>query len=205
MIFQLIGAFLRSFLGCILIMAGIGKMLDPDGTRRAVAAYGQFAKQSPWIARLGRMLPLMEIALGATLVCQVLPVVASFTTIVLWLVFLGVVLRVLRRGTSMDCHCFGALTDEPVGAWTVRRLVVLLVLTAVVAGIDVPTMHTTGVILVSPMTVQMRAIVAVVTALAILCLFLLGQVVAMFHVIARPENSRDRALVQSKRWHAEGG
>jgi hypothetical protein len=125
---------IRAFVGCILLLSGVGKLLDPAGTRRAVGDYGV---PLPWRAKVARLLPALELALGAGLVFQLVPVLFSSLALILFLLFLIGMGRVLARGTAVDCHCFGALTREPVSTVTLVRLILFILLAGAVVATDV--------------------------------------------------------------------
>ncbi len=188
--------FVRPLLGCTLLLAASGKFIDPHGTRRAIEAYGVMIRTLSWPAYLARALPLGELVLGALLVCQILPIVSSVSTLVLWLLFLAAVLRARKRNLSIDCHCFGALTREPITALTVTRLAVLLALTSGVVFGDVYTVLVRASPSVDPTfdSLQGRAMIAVVAFLSVVCLMLLGQAAAILHTVTRARSTHGDAV-----------
>jgi hypothetical protein len=186
----IVNAFLRAFVGCILLLAALGKFLDARSTHRAVVHYGV---PTPWASLVARTLPFLEFALGTVLVLQLLPLFSPLGAALMLMAFLGVVLRVFVRGQVMECHCFGALSREMVSLWTVARLAVLLLLTGAVAVIDLSVVLADGLLLVSPLPdggVQLRVISLVVASLAAVCLMQLGQVIATFRAMAQVEGPR---------------
>src|SRR5947209_6428925 len=89
---------IRAFLGFILLLSGVGKLLDPTGTRRAVDQYGVSLR---WRWGAARLFPLLELAIGAALVLHLVPLLFSSAALVTFSIFLVGVGRVLSRGTTM--------------------------------------------------------------------------------------------------------
>ncbi len=114
--------------GVVLLVSGVAKLRDADGSRDAFAAMGvPAALRSPFVVRA---LPIVEIALGLLLLVTwgwVLAVVAACTA-VLFAAYWVLVARVLRRGEAVDCHCFGSIGTDQVTGWTLARNTVLVVL-----------------------------------------------------------------------------
>jgi len=193
--FMTLITFVRPLLGCTLLIAAVGKMMDPHGTRRAIAAYSAVIRSSPLSDYLARVLPFGELALGTLLVCQILPIISSTSTLLLWLLFLGVVLRIRKRNSVMDCHCFGAFTREPLSALTVIRLAVLLALTSGVVFGDVyaALVHESPSVDPTFGSPQARAVIAVIAFLSVMCLMLFGQAVATLRAVTRAQPVHDSA------------
>jgi thiol-disulfide isomerase/thioredoxin len=118
----------RVVLLAVLVLSAAAKLLDRPGTRGAVAAFGVPARLVP-AAATG--LPAVELGgaallLGPGLVGRT----GSALVALLLLVLTAAVVRTLRAGTPMDCHCFGHLGAGPAGWGTVARNAVLVVLAA---------------------------------------------------------------------------
>src|SRR3954447_26635518 len=144
----LIGALL---LGAVLATAGIGKLLDLEGSRGAVEAFGV----PPRLAgALGTLLPVAELGTTTLLVAGVLSLVAiqagAFSALFLLGLFSVAIAASLVRGRAPDCHCFGQLHSAPAGPLTLARNGALLTLAAFVAtdGDPVPTAIAAGATLV---------------------------------------------------------
>ncbi len=171
---------LSAFIGFSLILSGTGKALDPGGTRRAVAQYGLPSGVSRAAALA---LTLAELVVGSTLVLGFLPLFSSAAAMVLFLAFVVAVSRVLRRGTVMDCHCFGTLTRERAGATTLARLGLFVALTLVVLSRSL----ISGPQLLAAYALPARPsywLAALVTgSVAATCLMLLGQMKATLQAL----------------------
>lgn len=108
-------------------VAGIAKLLDLAGSRRAMQGFG---------------LPVAELLVAAALIP---PATANWgagaTAILLTGFFGGIAVNLggiavnLRRGRAPDCHCFGQLHWEPVGTATLIRNGALLVLALLISGL----------------------------------------------------------------------
>jgi hypothetical protein len=76
-------------------------------------------------------LPWLELALGAALVVQLVPVVAGTLAIVLLGAFTALIVRRLAQGRHPPCACFGAWSAKPLGWGHVARNLVLVALAVV--------------------------------------------------------------------------
>jgi peroxiredoxin/uncharacterized membrane protein YphA (DoxX/SURF4 family) len=123
----LLGA--RLLLIAVLGVAGIAKLADLEGSRRAVEGFGI----SPSISRsVGSLLPLSEIAVAIALIFHVTAWWGALAAFVLLLFFIGGISVNLARGRTPDCHCFGQLHSEPVSPLTLLRNVLLGVVALIV-------------------------------------------------------------------------
>lgn len=109
---------IRLFLFGIFALAGIGKLLDLKGSKKAVEGFGVPESISKSFALL---LPLLEIAIAVAL----LPVQLSWFGAIgggaLMLVFIGGMLWQMWQGNAPDCHCFGQIHSEPVSKKSLLR------------------------------------------------------------------------------------
>jgi uncharacterized membrane protein YphA (DoxX/SURF4 family) len=115
-------------LGVLLLASGTLKMRSRAWPRQA-AEFGA----APWVARV---LPWVELVLGALLVVGSGAPWTSLTALGLLLVFTGTIVRRLSQGRPVPCGCFGELRARPVGPHTLVRnagLVVLAVISALPA------------------------------------------------------------------------
>jgi peroxiredoxin len=108
----------RVGLAAVFLVAGLGKLADTAGSRRAVADFGV----PPWLAApVGTLLPLMELAVAVAL----LPVDSAWWGALGGLVLLGAFITGisvnLARGKTPDCHCFGQIHSAPAGRSTLVR------------------------------------------------------------------------------------
>jgi uncharacterized membrane protein YphA (DoxX/SURF4 family) len=120
---SLILLFVRVLLAGVFLVAGLAKLADLAGSRKAVRDFGiPVVFASP----LGTLLPLAELLVAVLL----LPVATAWWgavgALVLLLVFVGGISYNLAQGRTPDCHCFGQLHSAPVGWPTLARNAVLL-------------------------------------------------------------------------------
>jgi uncharacterized membrane protein YphA (DoxX/SURF4 family)/thiol-disulfide isomerase/thioredoxin len=112
----------RCGLAVVFGVAAIGKLLDLDGSRRALAEFGVPARA----ARLGGIaLPLAELAVAIALVVAPAARWGAMGAVALLLVFAGGVGLAMSRGQAPDCHCFGQIHSEPARPVTLVRNLVL--------------------------------------------------------------------------------
>lgn len=108
----------RILLGGMFGVAGIAKLLDRGGTRRAVVAFGvraQVAKPVGWALLCAEMGTVVSLVVAPT--ARAGAVVAAG----LLVAFSAAVVANLTRGRTPDCHCFGKLSSGPVGWPNVAR------------------------------------------------------------------------------------
>ncbi len=119
----------RWLLAGILLVAGISKLFDREGFVQAVEAYQILP------ARLSRMfaliLPYLEIAVAFFLLIGLATRLAAVLALLLLGSFTITMVINLARGRELDCHCFGNMSRERIGARTVMRNMGLLLLTTV--------------------------------------------------------------------------
>ena len=119
----------RLILGAVFALSAFGKLADRAGTRKAVA---EFAVPADWVGAVAWGLPLLEAALAVTLLPSVTAPWAGLAALLLLGVFTAAVARLLHRGQRPACSCLGAVSEEPIGAGTVVRNGVLMVIAVVV-------------------------------------------------------------------------
>ncbi|WP_191093770.1 peroxiredoxin family protein [Nocardia colli] len=120
----------RLVVGVLFGLSAVGKLADPVGARKAV---GEFGVPIRWVPAVGWGLPVLEglVAVAVLVPWAVLP--GAVLAVLLLVVFTLAVARLLKRGERPACSCFGAVSAEPIGARTLVRNGVLLVLALVVA------------------------------------------------------------------------
>src|SRR5690625_403003 len=97
---------LQIALAGVLAVAGIGKLRDLAGSRRAVRDFGvpdQLADP------LGTALPVVELALALLLLPGATARWAALAAGLLFLAFIAAIGWNLRQGRQPDCHCFGQI------------------------------------------------------------------------------------------------
>ena len=122
----------RLILGVVFVAAGTAK-LTVAGRRsfeRALRGFGV----GPRLARpVAAAVPPFEVVLGSLLLAGLATRAAALAVLALLVVFSAAVGRVLVRGESVDCGCFGAAAARQVGPGTLLRNLVLATLAAVAA------------------------------------------------------------------------
>jgi methylamine dehydrogenase accessory protein MauD len=118
----------RVLLAVVFAVAGLAKLADREGSRRAVVEFGV----PPVLAApLGVILPPVEFAVAVALVPTATAWWSALGALGLLLLFSAGISLSLARGRTPDCHCFGQLHSAPVGWSTLARNVVL----ATIAGL----------------------------------------------------------------------
>jgi thiol-disulfide isomerase/thioredoxin/uncharacterized membrane protein YphA (DoxX/SURF4 family) len=117
----------RLVLAGVFALAGVGKLADLEGSRKAVSDFGV---PSAVAAPLGLLLPLAELAVAVALLPASTAWWGALGALVLLLVFVVGITYNLARGRTPDCHCFGQIHSAPAGWNTLARNGIL----AVVAG-----------------------------------------------------------------------
>ena len=113
----------RLILAIVFAVAGIAKLFDLNGSRKAVAGFGVPENLANLI---GVALPVVEIAAAILL----LPLATAWAGAVAASVLLGAFIAGIAynmiQGRAPDCHCFGQIHSEPVGRSVLVRNLVLL-------------------------------------------------------------------------------
>ena len=122
---------LRLVLAAVFITAGVGKLLDLSGSRRAMVDFGVPERA----ARLaGTVLPVVELAIGVTLIFRPSARWAAIGALLLLLAFIAGIAHALARGEQPDCHCFGQIHSAPAEKTTLIRNGLLAAAAAVVVA-----------------------------------------------------------------------
>jgi methylamine dehydrogenase accessory protein MauD len=129
----LLGA--RLVLALVFAVAGVAKLTDWAGSRRAIVDFGVPAALA---GPLGILLPLAELAIAAALLPTTTAWWGAIGALVLLLIFAAAIGANLARGRKPDCHCFGQLHSAPAGWSTLTRNAVLAAPAALVVweGLD---------------------------------------------------------------------
>lgn len=120
---------LRVLLAVVFGTAGVAKLLDLKGSRRAVAEFGVPQRAADTV---GLLLPLAELAVAIGLLFRPTARWAALVGLLLLVAFMIGIGRALARGQQPDCHCFGQLHSSPAGRGTLIRNGILAVCAAVV-------------------------------------------------------------------------
>jgi peroxiredoxin/uncharacterized membrane protein YphA (DoxX/SURF4 family) len=121
----------RLALAAVFAVAGVAKLRDRPGTRRALA---DFDVPDRLARRLVLLLPLTEVATAAAVLFASTARWGGLAALALLTLFALGLARALRRGQSPECHCFGQIHSEPVSWLTVARNGALAVPAAYLAG-----------------------------------------------------------------------
>jgi peroxiredoxin len=119
----------RVVLAAVFAVAGIAKLFDLAGSRKSLRDFGvPDALARPFAL----LLPLAELICAGALLLDSTAWWGANGVAVLFILFIAGISISLARGRKPDCHCFGQLSSEPVGAGTLVRNVVLLGLAGLV-------------------------------------------------------------------------
>ncbi|MCY7303198.1 MAG: redoxin domain-containing protein [Thermoleophilia bacterium] len=122
----------RLVLATVLGVAGVAKLIDRQGTRRALLDFGVPAR----LARPAALvLPLIELATAAALVPSRSGRWGAVAALGLLSVFSIAVGIALVRGRRPDCHCFGQLHASQAGWRTLIRNLGLMGLAAAIVWV----------------------------------------------------------------------
>ena len=119
--------FARLLLAAVFVVAGVAKLADREGSRRAVADFGVPAALA---TPLSILLPLAELAVAVTLIPTATAFWGGVGALALLLLFVAGIGANLARGHKPDCHCFGQLHSAPAGWTTLARNGVLAAVAA---------------------------------------------------------------------------
>ncbi len=118
-------ASLRYFIAAVLLLSGIGKLLDVPGfvqvliTYQAIPAWGLYP--------VAVVLPLLELRISEWLFRDNYLVPGALGSLVLHSVFtLWTVVTLLRGVPVPNCGCFGVFFSRPLTGWTVLEDLVLV-------------------------------------------------------------------------------
>lgn len=125
-----IGLVARLVLGGVWIYAGALKVGDTNSSITAVRAYQLLPLDVAEV--VGRVLPMLEIVLGACLVLGLLTRWSGVLSALLQVAFIVGIASVWARGISINCGCFGDGGPDPDAIskypWEIARDVGLLAL-----------------------------------------------------------------------------
>jgi peroxiredoxin len=116
-------AIVRVVLAGVFVIAALGKLSDRAAARQAVAQFGLPARLAGPIAVA---VPAAELAIAAGLLFRVSAPVAAIAAGMMLLAFSIGMVRLLARGETGDCHCFGSVGASTIGRGTLARNLLLL-------------------------------------------------------------------------------
>src|SRR4051794_20662789 len=118
----LVGA--RMLLTLVFATAGVAKLLDRSGTRRALSDFGVPASA---LAVGSILLPLAELATAIALIPPATAQGGGVAAAALLPGFSAGLALAMREGKGPDCHCFGQNPSGPAGRNTLLRNLALVV------------------------------------------------------------------------------
>ncbi len=118
----------------VFVAAGIAKLADLPGTRKAVEEFGA---PKVLVGLLAYVLPLSELTAAGLLVAAPTRELGGVAALVLLALFSVAIAVGLVQGRAPDCHCFGQLHSAPASWKTLVRNggLALLAVTALGAGV----------------------------------------------------------------------
>jgi peroxiredoxin/uncharacterized membrane protein YphA (DoxX/SURF4 family) len=122
---------IRLFLFAVFVVAGIGKLLDLEGSKKSVIAFGtpvDLAKT------MSIAIPFAEIVFGVCLLFVSTSWIGSVGVFLFLLVFIGGMIFQIAQGNAPECHCFGAIHSEPVGKKSLLRNIIFAVLALILVA-----------------------------------------------------------------------
>ena len=102
----------------VFAAAGLGKLTDRKGTRKAVAEFGA---PDRLVAPLALLLPVAELGIAVALLFAATRPAGAVGALVLLGIFSTAIAVSLARGQAPDCHCFGQLHSAPASWKTLVR------------------------------------------------------------------------------------
>ena len=123
---EIILLLVRIILAAIFALAGIGKLLDLEGSEKAVKDFGvPDSVAKPFAVGL----PIAEIIIALLLLSVSTSWIGAIGGFLLLLTFIGGMLWQMAKGNAPDCHCFGQIHSEPVSAKSLIRNAIFAILT----------------------------------------------------------------------------
>jgi len=187
---------LRLGLAGVMALAGVAKLADLNGSRKAFEGFGVPAS----LSTVGPvLLSVAEIVLAGLLLFPGTSWLGAVGTLGLLLLFVGQMTYQLAKGNAPDCHCFGQVYSAPVSAVSVIRNVLF----AIPAGVLVVRGRAgQGVAITDPavnvleLGLGLVIIALLVAAIAILRKILVRQNEILKHIEVMEMVARDGATVE---------
>jgi hypothetical protein len=125
----LLGA--RILLAGVFAIAGAAKIVDRQGTRTAVAAFGVPERL---VVPIATSLPVVELAVAGLVTGASTARAGATLALALLLLASAAVAWALAHGLALECNCFGQLRTAAISRWTLARNGALATLAAFVLG-----------------------------------------------------------------------
>ena len=114
----------RVLLGLLFTVSGGSKLFDRSGTRKAVIDFG-LPMRGAGVTAIG--LPAAELSVAGLLLWKATARLGAFFGVALLGIFCVGIVRLIRRGESPECNCFGQVRSAPVSKRTLVRNVVFMI------------------------------------------------------------------------------
>lgn len=129
---------LRSFVPCVLLVAGIAKIVDVSEFEAALRTWERLPG---WSMRpLSLLIPAAEILIGASWLLSVRRSLAELGALSLLFAFTGAYILHLASGLEPDCNCFGKIMrfrmQQTTATEAIIRNVILIGVMGVAAIVD---------------------------------------------------------------------
>src|SRR5918995_3203752 len=108
----------RLVLAGVFALAGVAKLSDLEGSRKAII---EFSLPAVLASPRALLLPLAELGVAAALIPASSAWWGALGALGLLLLFVAGISLNLARGRKPDCHCFGQLYSAPAGWSTLAR------------------------------------------------------------------------------------
>jgi thiol-disulfide isomerase/thioredoxin/uncharacterized membrane protein YphA (DoxX/SURF4 family) len=108
----------RLVLAAVFAIAGIGKLMDLEASRKSLLNFGISREQAQV---LGPALPIAELVTAALLLFTPTARAGAIASLVLLGAFIFGIARALSRGETPECNCFGVLHSSQAGPTTLLR------------------------------------------------------------------------------------
>lgn len=125
---EIILLLVRLILFSVFALAGIGKLLDLQGSEKAVKAFGTPAEFARFFAVA---IPIAELIFAFCFLFPQTAWLGALGGLILLASFTGAMIWQIRRGEAPDCHCFGQIHSEPVGVKSLVRNIIFAALAIV--------------------------------------------------------------------------
>jgi uncharacterized membrane protein YphA (DoxX/SURF4 family)/thiol-disulfide isomerase/thioredoxin len=146
-------------LAAVFAVAGLAKLADLRGSRRAV---GEFGVPPRLAGPFGILLPVAELAVAAMLLVPSTARVGAAGAFAMLVTFASAIAWNLSRGRAPDCQCFGQVHSAPASRRTVARNLALATLAGAIAVAHQPSVLSFGETVTVAVAVVLVAAVLVV-------------------------------------------
>ena len=119
---------IRLILFGVFAVAGISKLLDPEGAKKAMRDFGTPDEFTDFFAIA---LPFAEIVFAVCLLFVSMSWVGAAGALLLLTTFIGGMIWQMVQGNAVDCHCFGQIHSEPVGVKSLVRNIIFALMAIV--------------------------------------------------------------------------